>query len=179
MSVALLPNGREQVMGLHLPGDLLGLDGLGLHEHTCSLVALEDAEVCVVLRGDMEALLRRFPPLQSNVHALMSREVIRARGASLLLGSLTAEERVAVFVASLSRRLLARGLSDTELVLRMTRAEIGSYLGLTLETVSRMLSRMSADGILAVDRQTVRILDEVRLNALARPTESSSLRGLL
>ena len=112
-------------------------------------------------------LSREFSGLQHHVHRLMSREIVREHGVMLLLGSMRAEERLAAFLLNLSQRLQMRGFSGTTLVLRMTREEIGSYLGLTLETVSRTLSKLAADGVLEVSRRQVSIRDEAALRSIA------------
>lgn len=166
-STARMADGREQVTGFHFAGDLLGLEGLAVATHARELVALEDTELCVVRRGDLDALLGRLPRLHAELHALMGREVVRAQGTALALGSLAADERVAAFLAGLSRRLRELGRDGTALVLQMTRAEIGSFLGLQLETVSRIFSRLHGEGILEVKRQVVTIRDGERLERLA------------
>ncbi len=171
-STARMADGREQVTGFYLAGDLLGLEGLALRTHLRELVALEDSELCVVRRGDLEALLGRLPRLHAELHALMGRELVRAQGTSLALGSLAADERVAAFVVGLSRRLRERGRDGAALVLPMTRAEIGSFLGLQLETVSRIFSRLHGEGILEVKRQVVTIRDGERLERLAARCEA-------
>jgi len=107
--------------------------------------------------------------LQRHVHQIMSREIVREHGVMLLLGSMRAEERLAAFLLNLVQRLHARGFSRSELVLRMTREEIGSYLGLKLETVSRTLSKFAADGMVEVEQRNVRILDPEALRRIVNP----------
>jgi CRP/FNR family transcriptional regulator len=159
-------DGREQVTGFQMAGELLGLDGIGTEHHTVDAVALEDSQVCLIPYGDLESLARRFPELQRQLHKIMSREIVRDHGVMLLLGSMRAEERLAAFLLNLAQRLRARGFSASELVLRMTREEIGSYLGLTLETVSRAFSKFQNEGLLEVQQRQVRIVDQAALRKL-------------
>ncbi|MEY2678313.1 MAG: fumarate/nitrate reduction transcriptional regulator Fnr [Pseudomonadota bacterium] len=152
-------DGRDQVTGFQMAGEIIGLDGIVSDHHTCDAVALEDAEVCVMPFDRIEELSREITSLQRHVHKIMSREIVRENGVMLLLGSMRAEERLAAFLLNLVQRLHARGFSQSELVLRMTREEIGSYLGLKLETVSRTFSKFAEDGIVEVKQRHVRILN--------------------
>jgi len=152
-------DGRDQVTGFQMAGEIIGLDGIVNERHSCDAVALEDAEVCVMPFDRIEELSRAILPLQHHVHKIMSREIVREHGVMLLLGSMRAEERLAVFLLNMVQRLHARGFSSFELVLRMTREEIGSYLGLKLETVSRTFSKFVEEGIVQVKQRHVRILD--------------------
>ena len=136
-------DGRDQVTGFQMAGEIIGLDGIVGDRHMCDAIALEDAEVCVMPYDRIEELSREVPALQSHVHKIMSREIVREHGVMLLLGSMRAEERLAAFLLNLVQRLHSRGFSQSELVLRMTREEIGSYLGLKLETVSRTFSKFA------------------------------------
>lgn len=158
-------DGRDQVTGFQMAGEIIGLDGIVNDHHTCDAVALEDAEVCVMPFDRIEELSREINSLQRHVHKIMSREIVREHGVMLLLGSMRAEERLAAFLLNLVQRLHARGFSQSELILRMTREEIGSYLGLKLETVSRTFSKFVEDGIVEVKQRHVRILNT---EALAR-----------
>jgi CRP/FNR family transcriptional regulator, anaerobic regulatory protein len=152
-------DGRDQVTGFQMAGEIIGLDGIVSDHHTCDAVALEDAEVCVMPFDRIEELSREIISLQRHVHKIMSREIVRENGVMLLLGSMRAEERLAAFLLNLVQRLHARGFSKSELVLRMTREEIGSYLGLKLETVSRTFSKFVDDGLVEVKQRHVRILN--------------------
>ena len=151
-------DGRDQVTGFQMAGEIVGLDGIVQEHHTCDAVALEDAEVCVMPFDRIEELSREVSALQRHVHKILSREIVRENGVMLLLGSMRAEERLAAFLLNLVQRLHARGFSQSELVLRMTREEIGSYLGLKLETVSRTFSKFVEDGIVEVKQRHVRII---------------------
>jgi CRP/FNR family transcriptional regulator len=159
-------DGREQVTGFQMAGELLGLDGIGTERHTVDAVALEDSQVCVIPYHQLTDLSRELSDLQRQFHKIMSREIVRDHGVMLLLGSMRAEERMAAFLLNLTQRLRARGFSATDLVLRMTREEIGSYLGLKLETVSRAFSKFQDDGILEVRQRQIRILDAAALQKL-------------
>ncbi len=159
-------DGRDQVTGFQMAGELLGLDGISAERHTCDAVALEDSQVCVIPFGRLEDLSREFPDLQRQVHRIMSREIVRDHGVMLLLGSMRAEERLAAFLLNLTERLRARGFSESALVLRMSRGEIGSFLGLKLETVSRAFSKFQDDGVLEVKQRHVRVLDASALRRL-------------
>jgi CRP/FNR family transcriptional regulator, anaerobic regulatory protein len=162
-------DGREQVTGFQMAGEIIGLDGIVSDFHSCNAIALEDAEVCVMPFANIEHLSREFPLLQRHMHKVMSREIVRENGVMMLLGNMRAEERLAAFLLNLVQRLHARGLSQTEIVLRMTREEIGSYLGLKLETVSRAFSKFSDEGILEVKQRYVRIIDTEALKKIFNP----------
>jgi CRP/FNR family transcriptional regulator len=129
-------------------------------------VALENAQVCVIPFDDLEMLSVEVPSLQSQFHRIMSREIVRNQGVMLLLGSMYAEERLAAFLLNLTHRLQARGFSASSVLLRMTREEIGSYLGLSIETISRTFSKFQSDGLLFVRNRQIRITDPVGLQHL-------------
>jgi CRP/FNR family transcriptional regulator len=151
--------GREQVTGFCMGGELLGLDGIGTGRHNGAAIALEDSEVCVLPYALIEELAREMPALQRQLHAIMAREIVRDHGVMMLLGSMRAEERLATFLLNLSKRFTARGYSRCEFNLRMTREELGSFLGLKLETVSRLFSAFQKDGLIEVQQKFVRIRD--------------------
>ena len=165
-------DGRDQVTGFQMAGEIVGLDGIVNDHHTCNAVALEDAEVCVMPFERLEELSREVNVMQRHLHKIMSREIVRENGVMLLLGSMRAEERLAAFLLNLTQRLHTRGFSASELVLRMTREEIGSYLGLKLETVSRTFSKFAEDGIIEVKQRHIRILDADALKTIATPQTS-------
>lgn len=166
-------DGRDQVTGFQMAGEIVGLDGIVSDHHTCDAVALEDAEVCEMPYDRIEELARQVPALQSHVHKIMSREIVRDHGVMLLLGGMRAEERLAAFLLNLVQRLHARGFSRTELVLRMTREEIGSYLGLKLETVSRTFSKFAEEGLIEVKHRHVRLLDSDGLQRMVNNAPAS------
>jgi CRP/FNR family transcriptional regulator, anaerobic regulatory protein len=163
-------DGRDQVTGFQMSGELLGLDGISSDRHSCDATALEDSTVCVIRYGELENLSQEVPDLQRVFHKIMSREIVRDHGVMLLLGSMRAEERLAAFLLNLTQRLHVRGFSQTALVLRMTREEIGSYLGMKLETVSRSFSKFQDDGILEVKQRDIRVLDQDALKRLVNNT---------
>ena len=151
--------GREQVTGFFMSGELLGMDGLGSGRCAGSAIALEDSDVCAMPYSLIEETGRAVPSLQRRLHAVLAREIVRDHGIMLLLGSMCAEERLAVFLINLSKRYLRRGYSGSDFVLRMSREEIGSYLGLKLETVSRVFSAFHRGGLLKVQHRQVCIID--------------------
>ena len=151
-------DGRDQVSGFQMAGEIIGLDGIVNDHHACDAIALEDAEVCVMPFEKIEQLSLEVKSLQHHVHKMMSREIVRENSVILLLGSMKAEERLAAFLLNLVQRLHARGFSQSELVLRMTREEIGSFLGLKLETVSRAFSKFAEDGIIDVKQRNLKIM---------------------
>ena len=165
-TTVLSDDGREQVAGYHMAGDLLGLDGMSDNRHGCEAIALEDSELCVMPFARIEELARHVPALQHNLHKFLSREIERDHKVMLFLGSMRAEERLAAFLLNLSERYRCRGYSSTEFVLRMTREEIGSYLGLKLETVSRLFSRFQQEGLLQVAGRSVKLIDVPMLKQL-------------
>ncbi|MEY4711566.1 MAG: hypothetical protein RIS88_1016 [Pseudomonadota bacterium] len=160
-----LADGREQVSGFHMAGELMGLDGVAHGRHASAATALEDAEVCAIPYAHLSELSTGSSDMQGVMTRLMSREIVREHSLMMLLGSMNAEERLAAFLINLSQRLKARGYSPHEFHLRMSRAEIGSYLGMKLETVSRTFSAFQQQRLLDVDKRHIRILD---LDGLAR-----------
>jgi CRP/FNR family transcriptional regulator len=164
-----LSDGREQVSGFQMAGELMGLDGAAGGAYTGTATALEDAEICSISYDHLGEISARGGSLQNVLGRLMSREIVREHSLMLLLGSMNAEERLAVFLLNLSQRLKARGYSAVEFHLRMSRAEIGSYLGMKLETVSRTFSALQQKGLLEVDKRYIRIVD---LDALKRAFEA-------
>ncbi|WP_411710718.1 fumarate/nitrate reduction transcriptional regulator Fnr [Neisseria elongata] len=159
-------DGRDQVTGFFMSGELIGMDGICTHSHSCDAVALEDSEVCELPFGYMEALSKEIPSIQTHFFRLMSREIVRDQGVMLLLGNMRAEERIAAFLLNLSQRLHHRGFAANDFILRMSREEIGSYLGLKLETVSRTLSRFHQEGLIVVEHKHIRLLKPELLNQM-------------
>jgi CRP/FNR family transcriptional regulator len=164
-----LADGREQVSGFHIAGELMGLDGLASGKHASTSIALEDTEVCTIPYAHLSELSAQSPSLQMAMARLMSREIVREHSLMLLLGSMNAEERLAAFLLNLSQRMKARGYSSSEFHLRMSRAEIGSYLGMKLETVSRTFSAFQQQQLMEVDKKHIRIID---IDGLARAVET-------
>lgn len=158
-------DGREQITGFSMPGELLGLDAISTDLHSCDAIALEDSELCEIPFGTLEGLSREIPALQRQFHRIMSREIMREHGLMMLLGNMSAEERLAAFLLNLSQRFKERGYSEHRFYLRMTRNDIGMYLGLKLETVSRTLLAFRDAGIIHLKNRYLEIND---LGALRR-----------
>ena len=158
-SSLMLADGREQVSGFHIAGELVGLDGVAQGSHASSTMALEDTELCAIPYAHLSDMAANTTGMQHVISRLMSREILREHSLMMLLGSMNAEERLAAFLLNLSQRYAARGYSPSEFHLRMSRAEIGSYLGMKLETVSRTFSAFQQQRLLEVDKRHIRITD--------------------
>jgi len=152
-------DGNEQILGFYLPGELLGLDAIDKSEHVCSTVALETSSFCAIPFSRLEELCHKLTGLQHQMYRLMSRELTNENESMLLLGRKSAEEKIATFLINLSSRLHSLGYSATEFRLPMSRQEIGNYLGLTVETVSRIFSRLQKELLISIDRKLIKILD--------------------
>jgi CRP/FNR family transcriptional regulator len=160
-------NGREQVIGFQIVGDFVGLDGIGSERQVSEGMALEDSQVNVVPLTAISQLSHDSADFQHRFHQIMSRECERSRQMMFLLASMRAQERVATFLLSLLQRLNARGQSACVVHLCMTRDEIGSHLGLSLETVSRMLARLKQSGAVDVTNRAIVVLDPEALHRAA------------
>jgi CRP/FNR family transcriptional regulator len=152
-------DGREQVTGFYFPGEILGMDGIAKNSYACSARALETAAVCEIPFGSLEELSSKMPNLQRHFFQLMSREITEDQQLITLLSKNTAEERIAALMLSISARNAQRKLSATRFRLPMSRIDIGNYLGLTVETVSRVFSRMQKLEILQVSNKEITITD--------------------
>lgn len=159
-------NGQHQITGFFLPGEIIGLDGMLEGVHSSTAIAMEDTEVCVVRLQDIDEISRYVPSLQHQIRRLMSKEIARSHQVLLALGSMRSEQRLASFLINLSQRLAALGYSPTDFIMRMGREEIGNYLGLTIETVSRLFSRFAREGLIRVSQREVKILDMTALHEL-------------
>lgn len=166
--------GESQITGFQMAGELLGMDAISGDRHHCDAVALEDSEVCEIPFAHLEELFGQVPALLRHFHRIMSQEITREQNVMLLLGNMRAEQRFAVFLINLSARYAARGYSATRFQLRMSREDIGNYLGLTIESISRLLSRFKKLGLVQVDKREVELLEPVRLKAMAAGTEQCS-----
>lgn len=162
----LAEDGREQITGYHMAGEIVGLDGISNDRHACQAVALEDSEVCVLPFNQLDELAHDIPLLRRNLYRFISKDICRDQDMMLLLGSRCAEERLALFLLNLADRYQLRGYSSNEFVLRMTREEIASYLGLKLETVSRLFSHLQQAGLIQVQGRSVKLLDAAALKKL-------------
>jgi len=166
--------GESQITGFQMAGELLGMDAISGDRHHCDAVALEDSEVCEIPFAHLEELFGQVPALLRHFHRIMSQEITREQNVMLLLGNMRAEQRFAVFLINLSARYAARGYSATRFQLRMSREDIGNYLGLTIESISRLLSRFKKLGLVQVDKREVELLEPARLKAMAAGTEQCS-----
>jgi CRP/FNR family transcriptional regulator len=167
-TVRNLGDGREQVTGFQMAGDMLGADAIEARVHGSDAVALDESRVCAIRYEHIEKSGGALPQLHHELRRAMSGELANQQNVILLLGTMRAEERVASFLLGLSQRYKARGYSSTEFTLRMTRLEIASYLGLKIETVSRMFSRLRDEGYIDAQREQVRILDVAGLTRCVR-----------
>jgi CRP/FNR family transcriptional regulator len=158
-SVGVSRGGEEKVTGLHLPGEVMGLDAINSRNHGYDAIALEDSEVCIVPYAKLTELALRIPDLQAQLLRILSGDISRDQGLMLLMGGMDAGQRIAAFLLSLSRRYQKLGYAATRFSLRMTREEIGSYLGLTLETVSRLFSRLHKDGLITAQQKEIELID--------------------
>jgi CRP/FNR family transcriptional regulator len=159
-------DGIEQVTGFYLPGEVLGFDGIGTHKHGCNVVALETSSVCEIPFERLEDLAAQIPSLQHHVFQLMSKQIESDHQMMLTLSKKNAESRIATLLLSLSRRFARRNLSARAMRLPMSRMDMGNFLGITIETVSRTLSRLQKDEIISVDGREIVIKDPERLDAL-------------
>lgn len=167
-------NGEEYVTGFHMAGELLGLDAIAGDIHAFYAEALEDSEVCELPYAEVERLCLTVPSFQHELHKIMSHEIVSDRGRMILLSNKSADERLANFLLNLSHRFEVRGYSPFQFHLRMTREEIGSYLGLTLETVSRTLSRFQGEGLIGVQNKLVELKDMGALRTAANQARIAS-----
>jgi CRP/FNR family transcriptional regulator, anaerobic regulatory protein len=158
--------GREHVLGFHLPGEVIGLNAIDEEHYPCNAVALDTVMLCRFSFPKISVLAMQMPGLQQHLFRLLSRDI---GNAALLSGDWTADERMAAFLVGLSRRLAARGFSADRFQLTMARTDIANYLRLAPETVSRVLKRFQDDGLLKVDRRELELVGRAQLEALAAP----------
>jgi CRP/FNR family transcriptional regulator len=164
-------DGREQIWGFHLPGEIMGLDAIHPERHICNVVALDTATACNLPFDQLSAIASRLPGLRSGLFKILSKNLAQQ---TLRSRDETAEERLAAFLVDLSSRLRERGFSERDLHLSMPRRDIASYLHLTAETISRSLARFQSEGLISVDHREIRLLDLARLTKRAR---SETLAG--
>lgn len=163
-------SGIEQITGFFLPGEVLGFDGIDNSSYGCNVVALETSTVCEIPFNRLEELSMQMPGLQRHFFQLMSREIETNHQMLLTLSKKNAEGRVATLLLSLSQRFSRRKLSPNAMRLPMSRMDIGNFLGLTIETVSRTFSRLQKEDIIDVDGREVLIKDHERLNEICHKT---------
>ena len=166
--------GEQQITGFQMTGELLGMDAISTDRHHCNAVALEDSEVCEIPFPRLEELFSTMPTLLRHFHRMMSQEITREQSVMLLLGNMRAEQRFAAFLVNLASRYTTRGYSSTNFQLRMSREDIGNYLGLTIESISRLLSKFKKQGLLKVNNREIELLDLTMLKAMAAGTETCS-----
>jgi CRP/FNR family transcriptional regulator len=166
-------NGEEQIVGFHLAGEILGLDGFVDGVYTCNAQALETSSVCELPLDRLEELCHVLPGLQRQMRRIMGKEVSSDHKLLLLLGKMTAEERLASFLLSLSSRMEERHWKENEFNLAMPRQDIANYLGMAVETVSRLFAAFQSDKIINVDRRHITILDLPRLKTIVGDCEST------
>lgn len=156
-TVGVSCQGDEKITGFYLAGEMLGLEAINIGRHGYSAIALEDSEVCAIPFAALEKMTLAVPALQHQLFRVLSSDIARDQGLMLLLGSMSAEQRLAAFLLGLSRRYQRLGFAADRFILRMTREEIGNYLGLTLETVSRLLSRFQREGLIGVHQREIEL----------------------
>ena len=159
-------DGEEQIVGFFLPGEMLGLDAVDTQVHACSAVALETSSYCAVPFSELSEICKEIPELQNQLFRIMGRELSEENKMLLTLGKKNSEEKVATFLLTISERYHHLGYSASEFKLTMSRQEIGNYLGITFETVSRVIGRLQRNGIIKVNRKSIRIIDMVALKNL-------------
>lgn len=159
--------GDEQITGFHLPSELVGMAGMDSEVYPMSAQALETTSVCEIPFEKLDELSVQLPQLRRQLMRVMSREIRDDQQMMLLLSKKTADERIATFLVNLSARFRARGFSANQFRLAMSRSEIGNYLGLAVETVSRVFSRFQQNGLIAAEGKEIHILDPIELCALA------------
>jgi len=159
-------DGREKITGFRMRNDLLGIDSLGMSSHACDVVALDVGEVWELPCAQLSAFAAKVPRFQDTLTAALSSEIRRDWQWMLSVGTLAAEKRVIAFLLDLAERQRALGYSPRQLLLRMSRAELGNFLALQLETVTRALSHLAALGLIGVERREIRLVDPDALRAL-------------
>ena len=162
-----LEDGRSQIVGFHLPGEILGLDGISHGLHQSEAIALEDTELCVMKFSVLEQLCKEISVLQQHLYKIFSKEISLDHRHLLTLGTLNGEEKIAYFFVYLSERLAKRGLPPTDFHLAMGREEIGDYLGMKIETVSRILAKLNLAKIIEIKNKELKILNLQELHRLA------------
>lgn len=175
-SVAIDGEGQTQVIGFHLPGELLGLDALGAGKHACEAVALTQANVCEVPLGQLEGIAAQVPGLQHQLLRIIGQGINRDQAHIEMLGRRNAQERMAIFLHQLSERYRALGRPAAKFYLPMSREDIGSYLGLVIETVSRTLGKMQDEGVIAVNGREISIRNEARLSQMVHESQAPARR---
>ena len=178
-TVALSEDGQQQVIGFHLPGELMGLDALGGGRHRCDAEALEPSDVCEVPLEDLERIAAQVPGLQHQLLRVIGSSMGRDQDHLEILGRRQADERVLLFLHGLSERYRTLGHPDNLLILSMSREDIANYLGMVIETVSRSFGRLQDDGVISVRGRQIRVLDAARFAGLAHEATTDGRRSQL
>ncbi len=166
-SYTISEDGIEQITGFHLPGEIVGFDAINSGDHPSFAKALETAAICAIPFNDLQELSRELPALQKQLFKVMSQEILEDQELLLLLNKKSADERLAAFLINLSQRFKRRGLSSSHFRLTMTRSDIGNYLGLAVETVSRLLTKFQQNELIAVEDKEITIINVESLSQLA------------
>jgi len=166
-TVQICRHGEQSIGSFCMSGDLLGMEAIGTELHSCNAVALEDSEVCEIPFGLLQELLMEIPILLQCFHRVMSREIEREQSVMLFRSRMHADQRLAIFLLHLGERYAERGFSSSSFQLRMSREDIGGYLGLTVESVSRQLARLRQNGSIALHKRDLHIADRTQLEAVA------------
>ena len=166
-TMGLTVEGKEQVTGFHLEGELVGMDAVDISQHPCNAIALENTEVCLIPFNKLEDLAQEVPKLMHDLARIMSREILREERTLIMLGSTSAEQRLAMFLLNLYKRQLRRGGEECLLRLQMTRQDIGNYLGLAFETVSRHLNHFQEEQLLTIENRKITLLDLAGLESIS------------
>lgn len=169
-------DGQEQITGFHLPSELVGLDAITTETHNCTARALETTSACEIPFNRLQELGAKIPGLQRQLLRIMSREILEDQDLMIWLGKKSAEERLALLLLRMSKRFTERNFSAREFNLSMSRTDIANYLGLAVETVSRLFSRFQVEGLLSVDRKHVVIEDMEGLQQMAHSENLSNNR---
>jgi len=164
------PDGEEQILGFYLPGDLLGFDAFAHNHHTCDAQALDDSLVCELNMDNFQDLCGKIASMRGQMLRQIGSEIEREHMLLLTLGQMRTEERLATFLSRLSARNAERGFSITEFYLPMARHDLANYLGMAVETLSRMFSRLQDEKVIDVQHRLIKILDMGRLKQLAHHT---------
>ena len=169
-TAGLMEDGRVQVVGFHLPGELVGFDAISDDRYNCDAISLEDTELCEIPYDKLEDVARHIPGLQHQLMRMMSRVLVQEESQLMMLGKMNADERLASYLLSISRRQRRLGCPEDTFRLTMSRQDIADYIGLALETVSRLFSRFQEDGMISVQGREIKLLDQERLKQLTGHT---------
>lgn len=166
-----MSSGEQQVISFNFSGELVGLEGVANDEYTSTAQAIEMTSLCEISFSNLESLMGQISSLQHHIHQIMTKEILIDQQLLIQLGKISAERRVAAFLLNISDRLHLRGFSAVEFNLPMTRSDIGNYLGLAVETVSRQFTHFQEQNIITVSRKRILINDIKKLKIVAKLDE--------